>query len=220
MALMKSSSKPAINNSVSLFHRHGSGAAFAPPLLLVPLLLMPLLLVPRLALAASEEGGLPQLDFTTWPTQVFWLVVSFGLAYLLMWRFVVPSIGSVLEERHNKIEDDLKRAKQAADDAEEARTGFETLLAEARRQAGDKMRESADAVAKKMDRRIATSMTNLLKKAEAAEAEVAEAKRNALKDVGDMATMAAIEMADRLAGVKVGKADAKRHIKVAEKALG
>ena len=74
------------------------------------------------AFAAGESsGGLPQLDFTTWPTQIFWLVVSFALAYVLMWRVVTPRIGSVLEERHSRLDDDMQRAKQAADEAESMR---------------------------------------------------------------------------------------------------
>ena len=175
------------------------------------------------AFAASEKseesGGLPQLDFTTWPTQIFWLVVSFMLAYLLMWRIVVPRIGSVLEERHNRIEDDLRRARQASDDAEQARLAFEDMLASARNDASETTRKATESINKKMDRKMETANANLAKKMAGAEADIASAKQTALKDVSDIAATSAIDVVSQLTGLKVNKTDAKKQVKEAEKAL-
>jgi len=177
----------------------------------------------NVALAASEKsegsGGLPQLDFTTWPTQIFWLVVSFLLAYLLMWRLVVPRIGSVLEERHNRIEDDLRRARQASDDAEQARVAFEDLLANARNDASETTRKATESIMKKMDRKMETANANLAKKTESAETDIANARNEALKDVSDIAATSAIDVVSQLTGMKVSKTDAKKQVKQAEKAL-
>jgi len=177
----------------------------------------------NVALAASEKsegsGGLPQLDFTTWPTQIFWLVVSFLLAYLLMWRLVVPRIGSVLEERHNRIEDDLRRARQASDDAEQARVAFEDLLANARNDASETTRKATESIMKKMDRKMETANANLAKKTASAETDIANARNEALKDVSDIAATSAIDVVSQLTGMKVSKTDAKKQVKQAEKAL-
>jgi len=177
----------------------------------------------NVALAASEKsegsGGLPQLDFTTWPTQIFWLVVSFLLAYLLMWRLVVPRIGSVLEERHNRIEDDLRRARQASDDAEQARVAFEDLLANARNDASETTRKATESIMKKMDRKMETANANLAKKTESAETDIANARNEAMKDVSDIAATSAIDVVSQLTGMKVSKTDAKKQVKQAEKAL-
>ncbi|HCP19213.1 MAG: hypothetical protein CBC12_11610 [Candidatus Puniceispirillum sp. TMED52] len=177
----------------------------------------------NVALAASEKGeasgGLPQLDFTTWPTQIFWLIVSFMLAYLLMWRVVVPRIGSVLEERHNRIEDDLRRARQASEDAEKARVTFEDMLANARNEASDKTRQATESIMNKMDRKMETANANLAKKMAAAEADIANAKNAALKDVSEIAATSAIDVVRQLTGMKVTKTDAKKQVKQAEKAL-
>jgi F-type H+-transporting ATPase subunit b len=168
---------------------------------------------------SEESGGLPQLDFTTWPTQIFWLVVSFMLAYLLMWRIVVPRIGSVLEERHNRIEDDLRRARQASDDAEQARLAFEDMLASARNDASETTRKATESINKKMDRKMETANANLAKKMAGAEADIASAKQTALKEVSDIAASSAIDVVSQLTGLKVNKTDAKKQVKQAEKAL-
>jgi F-type H+-transporting ATPase subunit b len=166
----------------------------------------------------EESGGLPQLDFSTWPTQIFWLVVSFALAYLLMWRIVVPRIGSVLEERHNRIEDDLRRARQASDDAEEAREAFEKMLADARNNGNEMTRKATESIMSKMERKVATANASLAKKMSEAEAEIAKARTDALKEVSDIASTSAMDVVAQLTGMKVGKTDAKRLVKQAEKA--
>ncbi len=166
----------------------------------------------------EESGGLPQLDFSTWPTQIFWLVVSFALAYLLMWRIVVPRIGSVLEERHNRIEDDLRRARQASDDAEQAREAFEKMLADARNDGNEMTRKAAESIMSKMERKVATANAALAKKMSEAEAEIAKARADALKEVSDIASTSAMDVVAQLTGMKVGKTDAKRLVKQAEKA--
>jgi len=165
----------------------------------------------------EESGGLPQLDFSTWPTQIFWLVVSFALAYLLMWRIVVPRIGSVLEERHNRIEDDLRRARQASDDAEEAREAFEKMLADARNNGNEMTRKATESIMSKMERKVATANASLAKKMSEAEAEIAKARTDALKEVSDIASTSAMDVVAQLTGMKVGKTDAKRLVKQAEK---
>src|SRR6056300_1233286 len=68
--------------------------------------------------AGGEATGLPQLDITTWPNQLFWLVVTFGIGYIIMSRMITPRIGNVIEQRGRTIQDDLNRAKEAEAEAQ------------------------------------------------------------------------------------------------------
>ena len=175
----------------------------------------------RFALGAVDEhadshgdsGGLPQLDFSTWPTQIFWLVVSFGLAYILMWRVALPRIGSVLEERHNRIQGDLKRAKAASENAEQARQAFEVMLAESREKASEVMREATESIRNKMERKIKTSNASTAEKMAEAESDIAEAKARAMIDVVDIASTSAAEAVAQLTNIKISQADATKQVK-------
>ncbi len=175
----------------------------------------------RFALGAVDEhadshgdsGGLPQLDFSTWPTQIFWLVVSFALAYILMWRVALPRIGSVLEERHNRIQGDLKRAKAASENAEQARQAFEVMLAESREKASAVMREATESIRNKMERKIKTSNASTAEKMAEAESDIAEAKARAMIDVVDIASTSAAEAVAQLTNIKISQADATKQVK-------
>lgn len=168
-------------------------------------------LPPRLVLAASEEeaaAGLPQLDFATWPTQIFWLVVSFGVAYLLMWRVVVPSIGGVLSARHTRIEEDLKRARLAADEASSVREGVEQQLAEARTTASNHTRQASEAIAKKLAGQIQTANQALGEKLAESETAIANHKNKVLAEATTMAAVAAAAATEKLTAIKISEDEA------------
>ena len=170
------------------------------------------------ALAAEEEGGLPQLDLTTWPTQIFWLVVSFGLAYILMWKVVTPAIGGVLEERHTRVNDDMQRAKRAAEEAEQMRVDFEARLNDARAEASARTRESLAQAQAEADKKNDATSKRLASKVAKAEEEIVQAREAALKEIDSVATEGAIDAAKSLAGITVAKADANKAVKAAAKA--
>ena len=169
--------------------------------------------------AGDSSGGLPQLDFSTWPTQIFWLIISFALAFVLMQRVVTPRIASVLEERHTRLDDDMQMARQATDEAENLRVAFEKKLAEARTEASDKTRATlaeAQAEAEKKNNAAAKRISTRLDKAEA---RIREARDAAMKELGDVATQGAIDAAATLAGIKITKTDAKKAVTAAAKAM-
>ena len=61
--------------------------------------------------AAEGKAGLPQLDFNTYPSLIFWSIVSLILGYLLMRYLVTPNIKSILNNRETNIQNDLVRLK-------------------------------------------------------------------------------------------------------------
>ena len=68
-----------------------------------------LLLSSHTIFAAEGQGstGLPQMDITTFPSQLFWLVITFAILYIFMWRVVIPKLSTTIEERKDKISNDI-----------------------------------------------------------------------------------------------------------------
>ena len=61
--------------------------------------------------AYSEGKGLPQLDFTTYPSLIFWSILSLIGLYLLMAYVITPKISNVINDREQHIQNDLIKAK-------------------------------------------------------------------------------------------------------------
>ena len=72
----------------------------------VKVLLVVLIVFYKINLNAAE-AGMPQLDPTYWFSQAFWLILIFSLLYISIAKFFIPKIKDNLEDRENKIKDDL-----------------------------------------------------------------------------------------------------------------
>ncbi len=95
----------------------------------------PFLLLLAAGAEAAEKGGLPQLDASTYPSQLFWLTVTFLSLYLAMNFIFLPRLGGIIEQRRNRIADDLDQAAELKSQAEEAEKTYHQALADARAKA-------------------------------------------------------------------------------------
>ena len=89
---------------------------------------------------AAAAVGMPQLDFSTWGNQIFWLVLALIAIYLILSRVALPRIGAVLAERSGTITNDLAAAEDLKAKAVEAEAAYDKALIDAREEIKDMMR--------------------------------------------------------------------------------
>ena len=175
--------------------------------------IMSLGLITQGALAAGDNsGGLPQLDITTWPSQLFWLVVTFLIGYFLISLLVAPSISSVLENRSNKISDDLETAKRAQDNAKDVYNSYEETLREARSLAAIATAKALEESKAETASRNTAINKKLAASAKKAETRLSEVREEALSSLEDLATETSQKIIAELTPIKVTKAVVKRHV--------
>ena len=111
--------------------------------------------------AGQASGGLPQLQFETWPSQIFWLVITFGALYFILSRLALPKIEETLRARQDQIAADLDLAAEYEQKARDAEESYNAALAAARgeaRKIADKaqaeIRAELDAALAEADARI------------------------------------------------------------------
>ena len=158
---------------------------------------------PAMASATSGEAKLPQLDIQTYPSQIFWLIISFIVLYLLVSRVAVPRISEVLEERQERIADDLDKAETLKKKAEQVRGEYEKSLAEARDKAHAATREAQDAVAKSgavVEAEARDKVTVMLRQAEV---RIAAARNEAIGNVRSVARDVAGDAVAKLIGIRI-----------------
>ena len=143
-------------------------------------------------------GGLPQLNFDTYPSQIFWLLVSLAVLYYLMSRIALPRIASVLEERADAIAGDLDRAEELKRRAEEAEQAYRQALAEARSKAQAIAAETRAGIQKEIDEAIARADAEISARTAESEKRIAEIRERAIPDVAQVAEEAAVAVVDRI----------------------
>jgi F-type H+-transporting ATPase subunit b len=165
------------------------------------------------AIAASEvaggeaHGAFPPFDPETFGSQLFWLVITFGLLYYLMAKVALPRIGTILEDRNDRIADDLAEAEKLKRETDEAIATYEQALGEARQNAYGIAHAARDKAKAKIDADRDRIEADLGEQIKAAEAEIATASAGALADLETIARDAAEALVDELVGGGAGKAE-------------
>ena len=156
--------------------------------------------------AAEASGpGMPQLDFSTWGNQIFWLVITLVVIYLILSRVALPRIASVLAERPGTITNDIAAAEDLKAKAQEAEAAYDKALIDARAEAGRIVAETKAGIQADLDKAIATADTKIAAKAAEGEKVIAEIRAGALDNV----KVVAKDTAKEIVAAMGGKADAK-----------
>lgn len=150
--------------------------------------------------APAAGGAFPPFDASTFPGQLFWLAVTFGLTYVLMSRIALPRVAGIIEERRARIDSDLKAAAAAQKAAEDAAKAFEADLAKAKADAQGIAQSARDAAAKEADARRHQVEAELSAKLAKAEDTIGKTKAKAMANVEAIASEAAAAIVERLTG--------------------
>jgi F-type H+-transporting ATPase subunit b len=156
---------------------------------------------------AEAHGTFPPFDPSTFPSQLLWLAITFGLFYLFLERVVMPRVGGIIDFRNDRITQDLDHAARLKSEADAAVAAYEQELAEAKaranaigQQASDAAKAEAEAARKKVE-------AELDKKLGEAEARISSIKAKAMKEVGTIAEDTASAIVEALVGGKASKAE-------------
>ncbi len=153
---------------------------------------------------------MPQLDVSTFPTQLFWLFVSFVVLYVLMAKLGLPRVGRIIAARRSRIDGDLEKAGQMKAEAEAVIAAYERALAEARTQAQQTLKETTERLNAEAAERQRQLAEKLVAETQAAERRIEEAKAAALANLRNVAVDVARAAAAKLTGsdVDAGRAAA------------
>ena len=162
--------------------------------------------------APKKEGGFPPFDTTTFPSQLFWLAISFAFLFTVLWRVAGPKINAAITNRRGVINGAIAEATKARGEAQSAQAGYEAALAAARAHANALAEETRQALNAEIakaktdaDLEAATAMAG-------ADARIAATREAAKAHVATAARDAAIAIVERLTGDKVSAEDAVKAI--------
>ena len=130
---------------------------------------------------------MPQLDPTTFVPQLFWLMVTFVLLYLVMWKIAIPRISDVLQDRQKRIDSDLEKAEELKKEAESVREAYEKLVTNGSNKAQETIRAAREKVAAEAINQHASLTERLAAQTSEAENRIGAAKDQALANIRTVA---------------------------------
>ncbi|MBU3029428.1 F0F1 ATP synthase subunit B' [Paracoccus marinaquae] len=137
--------------------------------------------------AAESASGMPQLDFSTFPNQIFWLVITLGVLYWVLSRIALPRIAAVISDRQGAITGDLMAAEEFKQKAKEAEAAYDKALADARVEAGKIVAANRAEIQKELDAAIARADAEIAARTAESEKRLAEIRTSSAADAREVA---------------------------------
>jgi F-type H+-transporting ATPase subunit b len=157
------------------------------------------------AATAASAPGMPQLDFSNWGNQIFWLMVTLVVIYFVLSRVALPRIAAVLAERQGTITNDITAAEDLKAKAAEAEEAYNKALADARADAQRIIAEAKAEMQAELDDATAKADAEIAAKTAESEKKIAEIREGAMASVEEVAKDTTAEIVAALGG----KTDAK-----------
>ncbi|MGH6887800.1 MAG: F0F1 ATP synthase subunit B' [Rhizomicrobium sp.] len=151
----------------------------------------------------GSEGGFPPFATHTFPSQIFWLAITFALLLIFVWAVVVPRIGGTIAERKRRIADALAKAEHDRREAEETWTSYQNAIVEARQRARAMIEETRSHVRADVERTEKSAESEAHAALAGAEARLAALRAEAREHIRRAAAEAAAEIVARLIGETV-----------------
>ncbi|MGH1349240.1 MAG: F0F1 ATP synthase subunit B [Methyloligellaceae bacterium] len=152
---------------------------------------------------AHEKALPPFFNQQTFSSQLVWLAICFVILYWFLSRVALPRVGTIIEQRRQRIARDLDEATRLKEETEKAIASYEQALAEAKAKAHSIAQETRDALQAEVSKEQEQVEQEIAAKLEEAENRIADAKAEALSHVQEVASETTKALMNKLLGVKV-----------------
>ena len=169
----------------------------------------------------SAEAGMPQLDPTYWASQAFWLILVFAVLYISIAKFYLPKIKDNLDNRENKIKDDIDDANKFKELSEIKLKEYEKILENAKKEVIKIHIDSKNALDKDIQakkNKIEKEIENEILKAQK---EIVELKKGSLEDIYKISEDISSNIIENISGDKLNESSIKATVEeISKKSLG
>ena len=183
----------------------------------IPLVSLIIVASSQITLASDKKAGLPQLDFNTYPSLIFWSIISLVIGYFLMAYLVTPQIKSIINLRETNIQNDLIKAKTSSEESEkikneisknqaEIKLNSQTLINEALLETKKLLDKSEKQVSEKIELRITK-----------AEQKINETKDNVISEILNNAEDLTKDIVQKFTSIKPLNKDIKKTVDTVSK---
>ena len=169
----------------------------------------------------AAEAGMPQLDPTYWASQAFWLILIFTILYISIAKFYLPKIKNNLDDRENKIKDDVDDANKFKELSESKFKEYEKILADAKKEVIKIQMDSKKILDKNIQSKKEAMEKDIENEISKAQKEIDELKRSSLNDIQNISENIASSIIENISGDKLNESSIKAAVDdISKKSIG
>ncbi len=152
---------------------------------------------------AAESGGMPQLDPEFWFSQIFWLIITFGILYLVLSKIILPKISDNLETRKSQVLENLELAEKQRNESEAKLKEFDDIILKSKIEAKNLFNESRKNLLDDINNKRQKLEGEIDKEVEIIEAEIEDLKKKSPDKINKIAIETSEDLINQLIGVNV-----------------
>lgn len=160
------------------------------------------------AAKAAEKAGMPQLDPTTWFPQIFWLIITFAVLYIVIAKVILPKLSETIEQRNDHISDHIDEANSLKNQAEVKYKEYIKVMEIAKKEAQDLMSENKKKLQNNFDDKKKEINLKLEKKMKEVDQEINIFKKEATKNIENISKELAKELVKTVSKIDTNDASA------------
>tara|TARA_B100000683_G_scaffold188153_1_gene181418 strand:- start:206 stop:781 length:576 start_codon:yes stop_codon:yes gene_type:complete len=169
----------------------------------------------------AAEAGMPQLDPKYWASQAFWLILVFTVLYISIAKFYLPKIKSNLDNRENRVKDDIEDANKFNELSDLKLKEYEKILENAKKEVIKIHIESKNLLDKEIQTKKNTIEKEIEKEITKAQKEIGDLKKNSISDIQKISENIASSIIETISGDKLNESSIKAAVEdISKKNLG
>jgi len=152
---------------------------------------------------AAESGGMPQLDPEFWFSQIFWLVLTFGILYLVLSKLILPKISDNLETRKSQVLDNLELAEKQRNESEAKLKEFDNIILKSKVDAKNLFNDARKKILDDINNKRQKLEEEIDKEVKIVEAEIEDFKKKSPEKINKIAIETSADLINQLIGANV-----------------
>ncbi len=152
---------------------------------------------------AAESGGMPQLNPEFWVSQIFWLILTFGIMYVVLSKIILPKISANLELRKSQIQENIEMAEKQREDSETKLKEYEEIILKSKLEATNIFKIAREKVLKDINSKKEALDKQIDDEIQKAEEEIKMLRKNAPDKINKIAIETSSELIKKLIGAEI-----------------
>ena len=152
---------------------------------------------------AAESGGMPQLNPEFWVSQIFWLIITFGILYIVLSKFILPKISSNLELRKSQIQENIETAEKQREISEVKLKEYDEIILKSKLEAKNIFKNAREKVIKDINLKKETLDKQIDDEISNAEKEIKTLKKDATDKINKIAIETSSDLLKKLIGTEI-----------------
>ena len=152
---------------------------------------------------SSESNGMPQLNPEFWLSQIFWLIIAFGLLFIVLSKFILPKISENLEGRKSQILENIEAAEKQRETSENKIKEYEKIIIDSKNEAKNYFSKAREKILKDIDKKRETLKNEINKEIKKTEKEITDLKNKSPEKINKIAIETSSNLVKQFIGVEV-----------------